>query len=97
MKEILDIFFNFMIRKNLKQGTTALHCIYDFKIIHRSLLRTIETKPVSFYKIANLLYETKAIGVTKLFKSYVKTKIFSMGYCKHEQKKYIIRYKTSVG
>ena len=64
-----------MIRKNLEQGTTALHCIYDFIIIHRSLLRTVETKPVSFYKIRNLLYEAKVIGVTKLFKSSVKTKI----------------------
>ena len=54
-------------------------------------------KPVSFYKIRNLLYETKVTGVTKLFKSYVKAKSFSMGYCKHEQKKYIISYKTSVG
>ena len=80
------------------QGTTVLlHCIYNFEIIHSSLLRTVERKPVSFYKIRNLLYETKVIGVTKLFKSYVKTKSFSMGYCKHEQKKYIISYKTSLG
>ena len=56
----------------------------DFIIIQRSLLRTVETKPVSLYKTSNLLYETKVIGVTKLFKSYVKTKGFSMGYCKHE-------------
>ena len=45
--------------------------------------------------IHNLLYETKVIDVTKLLKSHVKTRSFSMG--KHEQKKYIINYKTSVG
>ena len=50
-ERIFDIFFNFVIRKNLKKGTTALHCIYTFKIIHRGLLRTVETKSVSFYKI----------------------------------------------
>ena len=76
MKEIFDIFFNFVKQKHLKQGTNALHCKYKFTIIHRSLLRTVETKPVSFHKIGNLLYETKLIGVTKLFKSYVKTKSF---------------------
>ena len=86
-----------LIQNNLKQGTTALHCIYNFVIIHRSLLKTIEIKPVSLYKTRNLLYETKVIGVIKLFKSYVKTKSFSMGHCKHEQKKYIISYETSVG
>ena len=58
------------------QGTTVLHCIYNFEIIHSSLLRTVERKPVSFYKIRNLLYETKVIGVTKLFKSGVKTNSF---------------------
>ena len=47
--------------------------------------------------IHNLLYETKVIGVTKLLKSHVMTRGFSMGYCKHEQKKYIISYKTSAG
>ena len=76
---MFDIFFNFVIQKNLKQGNTALHCIYNFIIIHKSLRRTVEMKPVSFYKIRNLLYETKVIGVTKLFKSYVKTERFSMG------------------
>ena len=85
------------MRKNLKQGSTALHCIYNFIIIHRSFLRTVERKPVSFYKIPKLLSETKVIGVTKLFKLCVKTNSFSMGYCKHEQKKYIISYKTSLG
>ena len=35
--------------------------------------------------------------VTKLLKSRVKIKSFSVGYCKHEQKKYIISYKTSLG
>ena len=86
-----------MIRKNLKQGNTASHCIYNFIIVHKSLLRSVETKPVSFYKIRNLLYETKMTGVTKLCKSYVKTKSISMGYRKHEQNKYLISYKTSVG
>ena len=38
-------FLNFVIRKNLKE---PLHCIYNFIIIHRSLLRPIKTKPVSF-------------------------------------------------
>ena len=53
--------------------------------------------PVSFYKIQKFLYETKVIGVTKFLKSHVKTRTFLMGYCKHEQKKYIASYKTSVG
>ena len=43
------------------------------------------------------LYETNVIGVTKLLKSHVKTRSFSMRYCKYEQKKYNISYKTSVG
>ena len=47
--------------------------------------------------IHNLLHETKVIGVTKLLKSHVKTRSFAMGYCTHEQKKYIISCKTSVG
>ena len=46
--------------------------------------------------INNLLNETKVIDVTKLLKSHVKTRSFCIGYCKHEQKKYIIIYKTSV-
>ena len=46
-----------------------------------------------FYMRDNLLYETKVIGVTKLLKSHVKTRSFSMGYRKLEQKKF---YKTSV-
>ena len=73
-----------------------LHCIYKFVIIHRSSLRTVETKPVSFHIIHDLLYETKMIGVTKLLKSHVKTKSFSMGYYKYNQKKYIISYRTTV-
>ena len=44
-------------------------------------------KPVSFYMIRNLLYETKVIDVNKHLKSHVKTRIFSMGYCKRDQKK----------
>ena len=55
------------------------------------------TKPVSSYMIHNLLYEAKVIGVTKPLKSHVKTRSFSMGYRKREQKKYIISYKTSAG
>ena len=51
-------------------------------------------KPVSFHIIDNLSYETKVIGVTKLLKSQVKTRPFSLGYGKREQKKF---YKTSVG
>ena len=54
-------------------------------------------KAVSFYMIHNLLYETKVTGVTNLLKPLVKIRSFSMGYRKHEQKKYIVRYKTSVG
>ena len=57
----------------------------------------MEKKLVSLYMIHNLLYETKVISVTKPLKSNVKTKSFSMGYSNHEQKKYIISYKTSVG
>ena len=47
--------------------------------------------------IHNILYEAKVTGVTKLLKAHVKIESFSMGYCKHEQKKYIVCYKTSVG
>ena len=47
--------------------------------------------------IHNLLYETKVTGVTKLLKAHVKIRSFSVGYCKYEQKKYIVSYKTSVG
>ena len=48
-----------------------LQCTYDI-IIHRSLLRALETKPVSFYMINNLIYETKVRGVAKLLKAHVK-------------------------
>ena len=44
-KKNICYFLNFVIRKNLKE---PLHCIYNFIIIHRSLLRPIKTKPVSF-------------------------------------------------
>ena len=47
--------------------------------------------------IHNLLYETKVTGVNKLLKVHVKIRRFSMGYCKDEQKKYIVSYKTSSG
>ena len=45
----------------------------------------------------NLLYEKKVTGATKLLKAHDKIGSFSMGHCKHEQKKYIVSYKTSVG
>ena len=54
-------------------------------------------KAVSFSMIHNLLHETKVTDVTELLKAHVKIRSFSMGYCKHEQKKYIVSYKTSVG
>ena len=83
--------------KKSKQGIASLHIyIYIFIIIHRSSLRKAEKKQVSFYIIQNVLYKTKVIGVTKSLKSNVKTRSFSMGYYKQEQKKYIISYKTSV-
>ena len=50
-------------------------------------------KAVSFYMIHNLSYETKVTGVTRLLKAHVKIR----SYCKQEQKKYIVSYKTSVG
>ena len=75
-----------------------LQCTYDFIITHRSSLRALETKPVSFYMIHNLSYETKVAGVTKFLKVHVKKKNFFYGILmKHAQKKYIISYKTSVG
>ena len=54
--------------------------MYDFIIIHRISLRTVETKPVSFYMIHNLSYETKVGRVTKLLKAHVKNIVFSMEY-----------------
>ena len=54
-------------------------------------------KAVFFYMIHNLSYETKVTGVTRLLKAHVKIRSFSMGYCKQEQKKYIVSYKTSGG
>ena len=57
-----------------------LQCTYDFIIIHRSLLRALETNPVSFYMVHNLSYETKKRRVTKLLKAHAKNIIFSMGY-----------------
>ena len=45
----------------------------------------------------DLLNETKVTDVAKLLKARVKVKIFSIGYCKYEQKKYIISFNTSVG
>ena len=53
-------------------------------------------KALSFYMIHNLLHETKVTGVTELLKPHVKIRSFSMVYCKHEQKNYIVCYKTSV-
>ena len=61
--------------------------MYDFIIIHRSSLRTVESKPVSFYMIHNLSHETKKGRVTKILKAHVRNIIFSMGYsvnmCRH--------------
>ena len=48
-------------------------------IIHRSLLRALETNPVSFYMIYNLSYETKKRRVMKLLKAQAKNIFFSMG------------------
>ena len=56
-----------------------MQCTYDFIIIHRSSLRALETKPVSFYIILNLSYETKVGGVTKFLKAHVKTINFFFG------------------
>ena len=76
--------FSFVIRKNLKQGTTALKFAED------------SWKEGSFfYVIHNLLYETKVTCVTKCLKAHVKIIRFTVGYCKHEQKKYIVSCKTS--
>ena len=54
-------------------------------------------KAVPFYMIHNPLHEAKVTDATKLLKALVKIRSFSMGYCKHEQKKYIVSCKTSVG
>ena len=64
-KEIFDIFFNSVIEVRKQE---PMHCIYNFIIIHRSSLRTVEAKLNSFYRTRNLLHETKVIGVTKLVK-----------------------------
>ena len=64
--------------------------------LYWSSLRTVETKPISFYMIYNVLYETNVTGLTKLLKAHVKIRSFSMVYCKREQKKFV-SYKTSVG
>ena len=45
--------------------------------------------------IHNLLSETKVTCVTKYLKAHVKIIRFTVGYCKHEQKKYIVSCKTS--
>ena len=61
-------------------------------------MRSIETKPDSFYMIHNLSYETKVAGVTKFLKAHIEKDNFFYGiFRKHVQKKYIIIYKTSVG
>ena len=85
-----------MIWKSHRKETFEI--FFNFVTLHcKSPLRKAEKKLFTLYMIHNLLYETKAIGVTILLKSHVKTGSFSMGYCKHEQKKYIISYKASVG
>ena len=75
-----------MIRKNLKQGTTALRFVEDSRI-----------EGGFFLYDTYLLYKTKVTGVTKLLKAQVKIRTFSVGCGKHEQKKYIVSHKTSVG
>ena len=54
-------------------------------------------KAVPFYMIHNPLHEAKMTDATKLLKALVKIRSFSMCYCKHEQKKYVVSYKTSEG
>ena len=72
--------------------------MYGFIIIHTSLLRSVETRSISFYMIHNLSYETNVAGVTKFLKAHVKKYNFFYGILmKHAQKKYTISYKTSVG
>ena len=47
--------------------------------------------------IHNLLNETKVTGVTKLLKAHVKFRSFFMGYCKQEQRKYLLVTKLAQG
>ena len=54
-KRNIAIFFNSVIQKK------SLRYIYKFIIIHRSSTRKAEKKPVSFYMIHNLLYETSKV------------------------------------
>ena len=44
--------------------------------------------------VHNALYETSVAGVTKLLKAPFKIRRFSMGCCKHEEKKFISCYPT---
>ena len=58
--------------------------------MHGSSLRTVETKPISFYMKQNALHEANVTGVTKLLKEHIKIKSFAMGYCKLEQKNLLV-------
>ena len=86
-------------KKRRRQKVTKIFAdeIFADKVIRKSSPRTVEAKPDSLYMIHNLLYETKVTVVTNFLKAHVKIRSFSMGYCKHGQKKFIISYKTSVG
>ena len=94
-KEIFDISLTLWYEKIWSKE--PLHCIYDFIIIHRSSLRTVETKPVSFYMLHNLLYEKNSGRCKETFESTCKKHFFYGILSKHAQKKYIISYKTSIG
>ena len=63
------------------------HCWSFF--VGRSSLGALETKPVSFYMIHNLSYETKVERVTKLLKAHVKKIIFSLEYSVNMRKQYM--------
>ena len=67
-KKYLKFSLTFSYKKIEGRKQEPLHCIYNFIIIHRSSLRTVEAKLNSFYQTRNHLYETKVTGVTKLVK-----------------------------
>ena len=83
-----DIFFSFVIQKNLTQGTTGLKFAED-------IWNKVYIKPVSFC-MKYVLYQRKVNSVIKLFKAPVKIRNFSIGYCKYDQKKYY-QLTTSAG
>ena len=83
-KEIFDISLTLWYEKIWSKE--PLHCIYDFIIIHRSSLRTVETKPVSFYMLHNLLYEKNSGRCKETFESTCKKHFFYGILRKHAQK-----------